>query len=45
MFHPLIRKKNTFRKKAHDAVIQAMIEVDVKEWDDFLLAFIFTMFL
>ncbi len=38
-------RKNTFRKKVHDAVIQAMIEVDVEEWDDFLLALIFTTFL
>ncbi len=39
MFRPLIGEKthSDFRKKAHDTVIQAMIEVDVKEWDDFLL--------
>ncbi len=30
-------RKITFKKK-RDAVIQAMIEVDVEEWDDFLLA-------
>ncbi len=32
-------------KKTRDAVIQAMIEVDVEEWEDFLLAYFFTMFL
>ncbi len=31
-------RKITFRKKTRDAVIQAMIEVDVEERDDFLLA-------
>ncbi len=39
MFRPLIGEKS-FKKKARDAVIQAMTEVDVEEWDDF-----FTMFL
>ncbi len=38
--------KITFKKKARDAVIQAMIEVDVEEWEDFLsFSLIFTMFL
>ncbi len=31
-------RKITFKKKTRDAVIQAMIEVDVEEWDEFLLA-------
>ncbi len=39
-----IWRKITFKKKARDAVIQAMIEVDVEEWGDFLLAYFFTMF-
>ncbi len=37
MFRPFIGKK-TFRKKTRDAVIQAMIEVDVEEREDFLAA-------
>ncbi len=31
-------EKNHIQKEARDAVIQAMIEVDVEEWGDFLLA-------
>ncbi len=31
-------EKITFRKKARDAVIQVMTEVDIEEWDGFLLA-------
>ncbi len=31
-------RKITFKKKTHDAVIQAMIEEDVEERGDFLLA-------
>ncbi len=31
-------EKNHIQKKTRDAVIQAMIEVDVEEWGDFLLA-------
>ncbi len=31
-------RKITFKKKTRDAVIQAMMEVDVEEWGDFLLA-------
>ncbi len=36
MPRPLIRE-NHIQKEARDAGIQAMIEVDVKEWDEFLL--------
>ncbi len=36
MFRPSLQKNITF-KKWRDAGIQAMIEVDTEEWDDFLL--------
>ncbi len=38
MFRPSLQKNITFNKKWRDAGIQAMIEVDIEEWDDFLLA-------
>ncbi len=35
---PLIGEKSHSKRKTRDAVIQAMIEVDTEEWDEFLLA-------
>ncbi len=43
MFRPFIGK-NTLRKKTRDAVIQAMIEVDVEEREDFLVTWFLQCF-
>ncbi len=43
MPRPLIRD-NHIQKEARDAGIQAMIEVDVKEWDEFLLTSFYKVF-
>ncbi len=43
MFLPSLRKI-TLKKEDACAVIQAMTEVDVEEWNEFLLVKFFTMF-
>ncbi len=45
MFRPSLEKNHIQKEDARDAVIQAMIEVDVEEREDLLsFSLIFTMF-